>query len=211
MSEATRKTVTKKAAAAKAAPAKKAAVKDPGCGCKTAPVPVPKVTAVGSEAAYLRYLPLAEKLVAGEVLPYRLDPLLAYHNVQTGLAALGPHRDALKRALPLLDHAALFDLGELAQAVVLRRRRLRQDALPRRDAHPADRGEPVAGAAARGTAEALALSGPSKAQAIDKIRSGSGPIDLARDCVELAALFGKSRRGDEGAEAGPWRAAPAGE
>lgn len=206
MSEATRKrgpkgpapksrlTELKSKAATKAAPAKKApAKKTPAKAAPvTAPVPVPKVTAVGSEAAYLRYLPHAEKLAAGEVLPYRLDPVLAYHNVQTGLAALGPYRDALKRALPLLDHTALFDLRELAQAVVFAATQIEGKTRSLGETRTLLTEASQLRALLLSTAEALALSGIFKAQAIDKIRAGSGPIDLARDCIELAALFGKS-------------------
>ena len=206
MSEATRKrgpkgpapksrlTELKSKAATKAAPMKKVAAKTAPTKAApvTAPVPVPKVTAVGSEAAYLRYLPHAEKLAAGEVLPYRLDPVLAYHNVQTGLAALGPYRDALKRALPLLDHTALFDLGELAQAVVFAATQVEGKTRSLGETRTLLTEASQLRALLLSTAEALALSGIFKAQAIDKIRSGSGPIDLARDCIELAALFGKS-------------------
>ena len=37
----------------------------------------------------------AARIPDGEVGPYRLDPVLAYHNVQAGLTALQPHRDEL--------------------------------------------------------------------------------------------------------------------
>src|SRR5262245_36979015 len=75
-------------------------------------------TAVGSEAAYRRYLPQVEKLAKSEVLPYRLDPVLAYHNVREGVAAVEPHAPELRRALPLLDHKAVLDLPALCQALL---------------------------------------------------------------------------------------------
>lgn len=44
------------------------------------------------------------------------------------------------------------------------------------------------------TAEALALGGILPKAAVDKIKRGRGPIDQARDCVELAALYRKRHR-----------------
>lgn len=41
------------------------------------------------------------------------------------------------------------------------------------------------------TAESLAKAGLLSATAVAKIRAGTGKLDAARDCVELAALFGK--------------------
>ena len=192
MSGTTRKTVTKKAAA-KAAPAKKApAKKTPAAAAKTAPVPVPKVTAVGSEAAYLRYLPHAEKLAAGEVLPYRFDAVLAAHNVQLAMAALTPQRELLKRALPLLDHAALFDTLALAEAVVFAALQVEGKAQSLGETRALLTEAGRLRALLLGMADTLVASDIFKAQAVDKIRAGRGPIDLASDCIELARLFGNT-------------------
>lgn len=152
----------------------------------------PKAAAVGSEAAYQRYLPLAQKIPASEVLSYRLDPVLAHHNAQLALAALSPHKDALKKALPLLDHSALFDVAELAQAVVFADLSVEGKVRSLGETRTLLTEASQLRALLLSTAEALALAGVWKSQAVDKIRSGSGPIDLAQDCIELAALFGKS-------------------
>jgi hypothetical protein len=159
---------------------------------KPAPVvPVPKVTAVGSEAAYLRYLPLAEKLPVAEVLPYRFDAVLAAHNVQLGLTALGPHRALLLKALPLLDHAAMFDTLALAEAVVFAALAVEGKAQSLGETRV------LLGEASKlrqlllGMADSLVAAEIFKAAAVDKIRAGRGPIDTARDCIELAALYGK--------------------
>ncbi len=157
---------------------------------KVAP-PHPKEV-VGSEAAFQRYAEIAARIPDSEVGVYRLDPVLAYHNVQAGLTALMPHREELKRALPLLDHGAIFDLEALAQAVIFASTQV--VGKTRSDGEI----KALIGEASRlrslllSTADALVLSGIFKAQVIAKIRSGAGPIDLARDCVELASLYGKT-------------------
>jgi hypothetical protein len=147
---------------------------------------------VGSEAAFARYLPLAQALPVAEIIPYRLDPVLAYHNVQTAISALTPHRAALEAALPLLDHKALFDSTALAQAVVFAATQVagKSKSLGETRALLTEAG--TLRALLLSTADALARAGTLKMQAVDKIRAGSGPIDQAQDLVELAALFGKS-------------------
>lgn len=146
----------------------------------------------GSEAAYLRYVEIAAGMPDSEVGAYRLDPVLAYHNVQAGLLALAPHREELRRALPLLDHGAIFDLEALAQAVIFASTQVvgktRSDGEIKALLAQASQLR----ALLLSTADALVLSGVFKAQVIAKIRSGAGPIDLARDCVELASLYGKT-------------------
>jgi hypothetical protein len=42
------------------------------------------------------------------------------------------------------------------------------------------------------TAEGLAEAGLLSTAAVAKIRAGKGKLDSARDCAELAALFGKN-------------------
>lgn len=148
--------------------------------------------AVGSEAAYAKFLPAAQKIPAHEVPAYRLDPVLAYHNVQGALAQLAPHRDALKKALPLLDHTAMFAAGELAQAVIFAATQVEGPAKSLGDlAKQLAEASKLRGLLLS-TAEALVLSGTFKAAAVAKIRAGRGPIDAARDLVELAALYGKT-------------------
>lgn len=152
----------------------------------------PKAAAVGSEAAYQRYLPLAQKIPASEVLSYRLDPVLAHHNAQLALAALSPHKDALKKALPLLDHSALFDVAELAQAVVFADLSVEGKVRSLGETRTLLTEASQLRALLLGMAETLASAGIFAAAAVDKIRAGRGPIDQASDCIELAALFGKT-------------------
>ena len=118
MKSKTAKTVTKKAAkaaVAKAAPARKPAKKAPArrpvrrfavyaqvsppsgilptspLGSLPAAAPPP----AGSAAAYAEYLPIAQQTPASQISTFRIDPALAYQNVQTAMAALGPYTSTL--------------------------------------------------------------------------------------------------------------------
>lgn len=147
--------------------------------------------AADSEAAYKRYLPLAQKLTEAEQVPYRIDPLLAYHNVQVGLATLEPLIDTLKPALPKLDWKGLLDLRALAQAVVFAATQVTG-----KSRSDGELGTLLAEAAELrrlllGTADMLTLHGTFPAAAVAKIRQGTGPIDRAGDLVALAALYRK--------------------
>lgn len=181
---------------AKASPSR-AKVKQPRA--KVAATPVNAAAArlndaghiVGSEAAYRRYLPIAQLLPKNSILPYRMDPVLAYHNAQQGLDAIAPYRAELRKALPLLDHKLVFDLSALCQAVLFAHRQAEEK--PRSDGELGrliDEGSKLR-ALLLSTADALALSGVVPAQAVAKIRSGKGFIDMAQDCIELSALYRK--------------------
>lgn len=168
------------------------AAKSPAPPPTVSPAPAVPSAAVGTEAAFERYLPLAKALADSALVPYRLDPILALHNVQVAIAALTPHRDLLRRALPLLDVSALFDVPALAQAVVFAATQVAGKGRSLGETQKLLTEASQLRALLLGTAEMLALSGIFKAAAVDKIRAGRGAIDLASDCVELAALYGKS-------------------
>ena len=147
--------------------------------------------AAGAEAAYARYLPKAQALADTAVVTYRLDPLLARHNVQRGLEALAPHLTALRKALPLLDWAALLELPLLAQAVVFAAAQVQGSARATGEIAALMNEAAELRRKLLGTADYLVLGGALKAAEIAKIRSGRGPVDQARDCIQLAALFRK--------------------
>lgn len=147
--------------------------------------------AAGSEAAYQRHLPFAQKLSDAEVVPFRLDPHLAQHNVQVGLAALEPLADELKLALPRLDWKSVLGLDDLADAVIFA---ALQVAGPARSTGELAALLSEAAELRRRlltTAEVLVLSGAFPAAAVDKIRRGTGVVDRVKDCIELAALYRK--------------------
>ncbi len=151
---------------------------------------VPQVT--GSEAAYERFLPAAKAIDARSVVPMRIDGSLAYHNVSAGVRAVMAQEARVRKELPGVAIARIAELPELALAVIFA-------------ASQVDRSPASTGATAKlleraravrelllTNAEALALAGVLPAREVARIRAGRGPIDTARDCVDLAALFRKS-------------------
>lgn len=156
-----------------------------------APAPadlVPEVT--GSQAEYERFLAEARALDAREVKPFRADASLAYHNVSRGAEALLAQRVRLAREVPGLDLSRVQQLPRLALAVIFA-------------ASQVDRGAPVTRSEIRtrlarahvlrdlllSSASAAAKAGLIPLRKVEKVREGRGQIDVAQDCVDLAALF----------------------
>jgi len=154
---------------------------------KTTKKPTGAPEVVGSQKAYDDHLPAALALDA--VRAFRADPQIAYHNVIAGLDAIAPSIDQIKDELPKISVKKLGALAEIALAVIFA-------------AAQVDRGSDGSTMAqlARArdmrevllaSADALAASGVVPARAVEKIHEGRGSIDLAQDCIDLAALFTK--------------------
>lgn len=149
----------------------------------------PAIDPATAEAAYAAHLPHALALDPEAILPMRADPYVALHNTQAGTAAVAVLEAALKPDLPRIDWARLKELPQVALAVVFA-------------AGQVDRHVPSSGETARKrtrcaelrslllvSAQALAKAGLLPGHEVDRIRSGSGAIDSAQDCIDLAALF----------------------
>ena len=137
--------------------------------------------------AVSRFLRPARALPDDAVQPLRGDVLLAYDNVVRGVDAVLPHEEHLRGALPLIDFRILRELPQLALATSFAASQVDRQA----------RGQ-VTPLLARAVhlrkllltaAEMLVLSGDLVDQDLEKIRRGSGPLDTANDCIDLAALF----------------------
>jgi hypothetical protein len=146
---------------------------------------------VGSQQAYERFLPEARALDARDVRPFRADPSLAYHNIDSGVTAVLEREAQIAEELPKIDIARVRALPELALAVCFAAAQVDRDA-------PTSRGieEKLGRARSRreimlSSAVALAKAGVLPEPAVAKIARGSGAIDAAQDCVDLAALFTK--------------------
>lgn len=144
----------------------------------------------GSQADYEAFLPLARALPATDVIPLRANLPLALQNVQVGVASVMAEEARLSK-LPDTDIRQLAELPRLVLATLFADTQIERTA-------PASE---VQGLLARGsalrslllkTAESLAEAGLLSAAAVAKIRAGTGKLDSARDCVELAALFSKN-------------------
>ena len=170
--------------------AKRASAPKPQAAAGEATAAAGGEAATGSEEAYLRFLDEARKLDARDVLPFRADAALAYHNVVVGRDALAAEIDRIRAELPKFDVGLLRSLPELALGVMFAA------------AQAANRSGASLGVVQQQLAEArtlrdlllsnadgLAKAGIFKIADVDKIREGHGPRDTAQDCVSLATMF----------------------
>jgi hypothetical protein len=170
---------------------KKSAAKQQAGPVYIPPAPVqgsPAAVPQGSAQAYEQYLPIAQKFLDGTVpIPYRFDPALAYQNIITGLTALTPYESALislpapfdmvsMKALPAIGLAAIYAAAQVDLTSSGRIRQLQQTASALREIMLS-------------SAVALMKTGLVPADEVRRIARGSGPIDIAQDAVDLAALF----------------------
>jgi hypothetical protein len=144
----------------------------------------------GSEAAYARFLPIATRLDADEIIPMRADASLAYHNVARGLSEVMEFEDHIKEHLPRVDLGELKSLPDLALGVVFASFKANSEGGESDtrallvEAHALRRLLVV-------SAEAAGEAGFFSAKELAKVREGRGSSDMAGACVMLASLFTK--------------------
>jgi hypothetical protein len=148
------------------------------------PAGAPPIT--GSQADYERFLPEALKIPAKEVIPFRADASLAYLNVSVGLDALLA-RESEARALPKTDVDALKLLPHMCLAVAFAGTQIA-------DGASGEIGPKLARASVLRrrlflAADALVDAGLLPSKPVEALHEGTGKIDMAGDCVGLAALF----------------------
>ncbi|MFT3765851.1 MAG: hypothetical protein QM820_10070 [Minicystis sp.] len=151
---------------------------------------------IGSHKAYDHFLPVAQAIDAAAVRPCRADATVAYHNVERGLDAIAPHIDQIKSDLPKVSVQKLQQVSEIALALIFAAAQVDRGsdgATPALLAKARELREPLIK-----SADALAATGIIPARAVEKIHEGRGWIDLAQDCVDLAALFTKHAKAIKG-------------
>lgn len=144
---------------------------------------------VEAAQAYAKYLPLAQAIVAEDIVPYRIDASLALTNVRMAMPVLVAKQHLLAEHLPKVDAALLLALPDIALAT-------EYAALKAEHALPADKlmGPKLAeGWQLRSllleAARMLASAGLVKQEEVDSIAEGKGQRDMARDCLALTDLF----------------------
>jgi len=152
----------------------------------------------GTEEAFKRFSAEAEAIPEGEVIPFRADATLAYHNVMTGLKAVLERIDEAVQRLPEANADVLRALPDLALALCF--------AVSQASGSVKSTG--AIGTQAKETAgwRRLLLKGADAAVEkklvpggeIARIRAGRGNIDLANDCRDLAAWFKKNAKALQG-------------
>ena len=144
----------------------------------------------GSEEQYVKFLPLVQKLDAKSVSACRADVHLAHHNVQLGADSVLSYRTKLRTELPRFSHAEIESIVDLSRAVVFSAARVDAVASPNEIRTLLAHGRHKRGLLLS-AANSLAAAGLVPDPVVEKIRKGTGPIDVATDCVDLAALFTK--------------------
>jgi len=144
---------------------------------------------VGSQKAYEDFLPDALAIAEADIRPFRADASIVYHNIVAGVDAITPLMGQIQIELPKVNVTALQQLPDIAlgviyavaqvdrssdgtTAVMLEKARVSRTLLLR-------------------SAEALVAANILPAHSVDRIREGSGPIDMAQDNIDLAALYTK--------------------
>lgn len=151
---------------------------------------VPEVT--GSEAAFARFMEVARAIPKKEVLAFRGNASLAFHNVERGVKAVMEQREMVMQ-LPGIDVKRLFELPELALAVVY------AAAVAARAAGEVPTSEYRKLLSRANTVrrilllslEGCAAAGVVPVEEVKPIRPGKGTLDLAGDVVALVALYRK--------------------
>lgn len=149
------------------------------------------VPVVGNQAAYDRFLPAARELAPDQVVPFRADASLAFHNIEAGVNAVTGVRAALDARIRGIAWDEIIGYPQLALGVCFAASQVETTA------------PPVTGIAASlaearrlrkvilAAADALAAAGLIPAGEVAEIHAGHGDIDAAKDCVDLVALFRK--------------------
>jgi len=150
--------------------------------------PTAEVPVQGQEAAFHKYLPIA-MAAAMAVKPLRTVPALVYHNVCAGTKALLARWDDVRKLAPWLERTLVESLPEKVLAVVFAASRVRLTTVPESD---------IAGKEKRAawlrnvlllSLEACAAAGEIPSEPVEKIRKGTGWIDIAQDLVDCASQF----------------------
>jgi len=143
-----------------------------------------------AEAAFNELRAQAEGLAAGDVLPFRANASLAYHNVSRGTEAVLARQADLAGKLTTGELEALAAAPKLALAVVFAAGRV-----SRLSTHPVEglndrlaRARLLRRVMLR-SAEACAEAEVIPAAEVEVIRRGRGLLDTAQDCLALAGLF----------------------
>ncbi|MEO7332188.1 MAG: hypothetical protein ABI193_26665 [Minicystis sp.] len=147
----------------------------------------PAAQSEGSAEDFAKFLPFAQEIPAGDVLPFRADAALAYHNIVTGLDAVLAHESTLTalpapfqlstlKSLPRCALALMYAFAQVDRSSPGTASKLLKRAAELRDL-------------LLSSAVALSKAGLLPEKEVRRIQQGKGKRDQAQDCVDLAALF----------------------
>lgn len=150
--------------------------------------PLPEI---GAQAAYNLYLPEAQKLPDDKLAEYRVDPQLAYQNARRGAENVLAELTRIKHELPLADVEAVRTLPQVSQGLLFAALQVNRDlGSPGTIEELLGRAYPIRRKLFK-AAEALVDANVIDDDDMAPIRPGRGKVDMANDCVALAAVFRK--------------------
>lgn len=148
--------------------------------------------AASYKALYDRYLLIAAKIPEAEVQVSRADPRLVLVNVKRGVAAvLGTKEQAqaVREHLPKISVDKVLELPDIARAFLFASREVVVRVASPKEIERALQEISGLREDLLTQAELFARRGLLDQQRVAQIRAGSGKYDMARDGMELAALF----------------------
>ena len=147
--------------------------------------------AAGAEAAYEIHLAAALALDPREVTVWNASATVALHNARVGVAAVLAEKDALAADpdAPRVDVARIERVPSIAEALVFATRRVANVVEAAGEAKPLVARAYELRELLLTSAVALSHAKALDAKAVALIQRGTGPLDCAQDCIDLAALF----------------------
>lgn len=147
--------------------------------------------AAGAEAAYEIHLAAALALDPREVTVWNASANVALHNARVGVAAVLAEKDALAADpdAPRVDAARIERVTSVAEALVFATRRVANVVEEAGEAKPLVARAYDLRELLLTSAVALSHAKLLDAKAVARIQRGTGPLDCAQDCIDLAALF----------------------
>jgi hypothetical protein len=151
----------------------------------------------GTEAAYLQVRAAAQPIPLAEARAFQGDLDLAWHNAQIGMAAVLAE-EATAGRIPNLSLAEIRTIPTVIEALkhldarIIKQKNLKAELPALRKTVARLRHDLLL------AADALVGAGIFPAERVKKIRAGSGLLDMAQDCLDLAALFREFRKETKG-------------
>jgi hypothetical protein len=143
--------------------------------------------ATGAEAQYQRFLAEALAIPAEQLIPYRVNPLLAYHNSRAGVSTVLKHEAELPLSAEKL--AMLQTIPDVALALAFAARQVNTEKQSEGEIRAKlGRAYEIRDILLQ-AAEVCARAGLISFADVERIKRGKGPIDGAQDCIDLAALY----------------------
>lgn len=141
-----------------------------------------------AHAAFLHFLPLVKSIPEGELDAWNADPEIVRINAARGVDAIRPHIERIQEELPRLDINRVLELPALSSALSFAANKVVTPASKGEILARQQRVRPLRSQALR-ILEIFAERGAVPPERVRAIRANTGPIDEARDAIDIAAII----------------------